>query len=64
VRLLVVPASGFTDADADAIRAEIGDKLSGHVDIDVIRTDELALTARGKGLFIEQLITDSAQEPS
>ncbi|MEP7028050.1 MAG: phenylacetate--CoA ligase family protein [Candidatus Eisenbacteria bacterium] len=59
--VVVVPASGFGDADARAITADYHRRAAGTVRFRVEVVEELPLTGRGKFKFIEQRIPDDVQ---
>jgi hypothetical protein len=54
--LLVEPAAGYTPEVGATILAELNAKLSGQVALRLVEVERIALSPRGKHLFIEQRI--------
>jgi phenylacetate-CoA ligase len=54
--LRVIPADGFGDADPRRILANLARKLDGRVELSVEVTDSIAVTARGKAVYVDQRI--------
>jgi len=54
--LRVVPAGRPGDLDIRRIREQLGARLAGRVEFDVKIVDEIALTSRGKMIYVDQQI--------
>lgn len=52
--LKVVPTAEFGAADAERIRARLDRKLDGRLAFQVVTTDEIRLTPRGKATYVDQ----------
>lgn len=52
--LRVVPAIGFSESDMERIRARLNRKLDGRLAFQVVKTDAIRLTPRGKATYVDQ----------
>lgn len=56
--LRIVPAPGFSDADAKRIQQSLARKLDGRLAFTIESTDVIALTPRGKAIYVDQRIAE------
>ncbi len=59
--LRLVPANGFGEKDVDRIQRNLGRKLSGQIAFTIELTDAIALSSRGKAIYVDQRIASASQ---
>ncbi|NQU75590.1 MAG: phenylacetate--CoA ligase family protein [Planctomycetes bacterium] len=60
--LRIVPAEGFGEANRRRILANLGQKLDWQIDLDIELTDSIALSPRGKAVYVDQRIVPQVPE--
>jgi phenylacetate-CoA ligase len=58
--LRIVPADGFDEKDASRIQRNLGRKLDGRLAFTIEIVDAIALSARGKAIYVDQRIPQSS----
>jgi phenylacetate-CoA ligase len=55
--LRLVPADGFVEEDINRIHRNLGKKLEGRINFTIELVDSIALSARGKAVYVDQRIS-------
>ena len=61
--LRIVPADGFGEDDAGRIHRNLGCKLDNRLDFTIKLVDAIALSARGKAIYVDQRIQQENRTP-
>jgi phenylacetate-CoA ligase len=60
--LRVVPAEGFSKKDIAKIQNRLGEKLDNSISIKIVPVEEIALSSRGKAIYVDQRIPGKMTE--